>query len=173
MSEDAKIPGEPDAEAIRRRQKDEQLLEKSRKILSLPKEQIPTAAIKAEQAADIEHSAKADEAKRRAEEDAKIQAALDSARAEAVEQLGKSKEAFMARIKARHASFKHDVSTDPETGDMVLHSYVLFGEGERARRVAVAQRIPHADHSASSFSADDLVAIECEQLHVLAQRLGC
>jgi len=152
--------------------KPDPILAKAQAIQALPKERQPIAILEAEQQADLKHSAKLDAEAARADLEEKMQADLEAARAKAVAIIGKSKDALMARIKERHGSFSHSSETDPETGDLVLHSFVLFGEGERARRVATARRIPRKEHSSESFTSEDLAAYEVEQLHVLATRLG-
>jgi hypothetical protein len=47
---------------------------------------------------------------------------------------------------------------------------VKLDDSERPRRVSTANRIPKAKHEA--MSRDDIAAFECEQLHVLVNRLG-
>lgn len=146
------------------------LLVKAQAILALPKDQVPAAALQAEQMADNAHAARlAQEAAAAAVAEHDAEAAKED-RARAIQIIGESKDALIGRLKQRHPSFQHSVSTDKDTGDVVLCSTVLFGDGERARRVEVARRIPHAE--LDMISRDDLSALEVEQLHVLAVRVG-
>lgn len=159
-----------EAEAQDARQKE--LLAKAQQIAALPKSQQKDAVLEAERAADAAHVAKA-----KAETDAqaaadKTQAEAEEAHAKAVEIIGTSKEALLARLKNRHgARFSHSLDVEDASGDLIILSLVKLDDSERPRRVSTARRIPKAEHL--EMSRDEVGALEVEQLHVLAQRLGC
>lgn len=152
--------------------RDAALVNKAKEISALPtKAQRASATLAYEQQQDADHVRRVQQAEEAAAQAEKDKADAEKAAAEAVEIIGKSKDALLGRIKARHDKrFSHELSIDPDTGDLIILSLVKLDDSERPRRVSTARRIPKAEHE--EMSRDAVAALEVEQLHVLAQRLG-
>jgi hypothetical protein len=154
------------------KKKDAALIAKAKEIDALPDKALRASAlISYEQQKDRDHVTKAAQDELAAEAAEKDAEDAETARAEAVKIIGESKEALQARLREKYGErFTHTITLDKETGDTILLSLVLLSEGERSRRVSTAKRIVKVD--ADLMSRDDVAALEVEQLHVLAQRLG-